>query len=478
MNEILMIPIDRIDHHPENPRLDLGDLKELTASIEQNGIMQNLTVVPYETEEIKEEDKDEYYRKAINRGGECWRWYERAIMKGVVSRYWAVIGNRRLEAAKAAGLHAVPCAISDMGHEEQLATMLQENMQRADLSVYEQAHGIQMMLDLGVEKEELQKITGFSRQTIERRLAVARLPKEETKAAVDAGGFDLLDLIEIEKIEDTDTQKKLLGVKRESLKQEISIAKRTQERQKLVAKYLPKIQDWAKPIKDTDRFGNKYKQVKSIYLEKDPDIKAPEDAGGQKYFYYIPSWGTSVEIYIPVKHEKNVKSDAEIKFEQKQAAAKELNARMKERREAFVSSWQPDQKTEDRLKEKALEWIFGWMPKYTTGFFATYHSWETGLFRRLCGMPMEEGKDDKESLLEEIRRRRIPMGRAYLAWALCGGIATDNRAGYCSPYNGAYQQDEDMDRVYEILHEAGYEETFEEQDWRNGTHDIYIDRIQ
>ena len=39
MNEIVMIPIGQLEHHPENPRKDLGDLTELAESIRKNGIM-------------------------------------------------------------------------------------------------------------------------------------------------------------------------------------------------------------------------------------------------------------------------------------------------------------------------------------------------------------------------------------------------------------------------------------------------------
>ena len=46
MKNIEMIPVGQLYHHPENPRLDLGDLTELAESIRKNGIMQNLTVVP------------------------------------------------------------------------------------------------------------------------------------------------------------------------------------------------------------------------------------------------------------------------------------------------------------------------------------------------------------------------------------------------------------------------------------------------
>ena len=44
-NEIVMIPVDQLMHHPENPRKDLGDLQELSDSIKANGVLQNLTVV-------------------------------------------------------------------------------------------------------------------------------------------------------------------------------------------------------------------------------------------------------------------------------------------------------------------------------------------------------------------------------------------------------------------------------------------------
>ncbi|MBQ8135866.1 MAG: ParB/RepB/Spo0J family partition protein, partial [Clostridia bacterium] len=181
MNSIEMIHIEWLKHHPENPRKDLGDLTELADSIRANGILQNLTVVA-----SNEDPDDDGY-----------------------ARFWVVIGNRRMEAAKLAGLTELPCVLSDMSREEQIATMLQENMQRSDLTVYEQAKGIQMMIDLGFSKDQVSERTGFSKPTIERRLAVASLPDKETKEAV-AYGYDLIDLAEIAKIEDRKTQKELL----------------------------------------------------------------------------------------------------------------------------------------------------------------------------------------------------------------------------------------------------------------------------
>ena len=151
MNNITMIPVEQLQHHPENPRQDLGDLTELTESIRKNGVMQNLTVVPSETE------KD---------------------------RYLVVIGNRRMEAAKEAGLTELPCVISFMNHREQIATMLEENMQRADLTLYEQAQGFQMMMDLGYSVKEIGEKTGFSETTVSRRLKMAELDRKTFQKAV------------------------------------------------------------------------------------------------------------------------------------------------------------------------------------------------------------------------------------------------------------------------------------------------------
>ena len=88
-------------------------------------------------------------------------------------------------------------------------------------------------------------------------------------------------------------------------------------------------------------------------------------------------------------------------------------------------------------------------------------------------MPIEEGRDKEESILDEIERRGIPMGRALLCWMLCGGIKADDRRGYASEYNGNYQKDQDMDDVYEILIAAGYEMDEEEEQWKYGTHPFF-----
>ena len=135
-----MISIDRLYPHPQNPRRDVGDISELTESIRANGVFQNLTVIE---------------------GGA-------GVPKGAEG-YTVIIGHRRLAAAKAAGLTELPCSVVEMDEREQVATMLLENMQRSDLTVYEQAQGFQMMLDLGETEQSIAEKTGFSKATVRHR---------------------------------------------------------------------------------------------------------------------------------------------------------------------------------------------------------------------------------------------------------------------------------------------------------------------
>ena len=180
MNTIEMIPVGQLHHHPDNPRKDLGDLGELTESIRKNGVMQNLTVVRGHMM-----SKAEWIEAARAEGADKQSAAESYDPENamVSDGYMVVIGNRRMEAAKAAGVKEVPCVISDMDHRTQISTMLEENMQRADLTVYEQAQGFQMMMDLGYSAGEIAEKTGFGETTVRRRLKMAELDKAIFKKA-------------------------------------------------------------------------------------------------------------------------------------------------------------------------------------------------------------------------------------------------------------------------------------------------------
>lgn len=177
---IVNIGVEHIHPHPENPRKDLGDLTELAESLKKNGVMQNLTVVPVE---------------------------------GQQGEYYALIGNRRHGAAKLAGLEELPCRIvEDMGRKEQLSAMLEENMQRSDLTIYEQAQGFQLMLDLGETEEQIAEKTGFSKTTIRHRLNIAKLDQKLLKEKENNELFQLTltDLYALEQVENIKTRDKIL----------------------------------------------------------------------------------------------------------------------------------------------------------------------------------------------------------------------------------------------------------------------------
>ncbi|MBQ8624292.1 MAG: ParB/RepB/Spo0J family partition protein [Oscillospiraceae bacterium] len=205
MNGIINLSVELLEPHPQNPRKELGDLTELSESIKENGIMQNLTVVPFENE--------------------------------AGTRYRVIIGHRRLAASKAAGLAEVPCAVVDMDEKTQLSTMLLENIQRSDLTAFEQAQGFQLMIDLGDTVSEVAKRTGFSESTIRKRLKLAELDQDGLKKAID-NQISMSELFKLDKIEDIKERNRLLrdiGTSNFNWQYEKSLKKQE------VAKILPQV---------------------------------------------------------------------------------------------------------------------------------------------------------------------------------------------------------------------------------------------
>ena len=177
MNDIQMIPIAQLKPHPDNPRKDVGDITELIDSIKKNGIMQNLTVVPV-------------YGVPTEQDG---------------TQYYILIGNRRYAAAKEAfGLSGVdlPCqVVKNLSRAEQVSIMLEENMQREDLTIGEQAHGFQMMLDLGETVESIAEKTGFSKTTVKHRIELAKLDEPILDMVTDPEGEFQINLKTLQMLE-------------------------------------------------------------------------------------------------------------------------------------------------------------------------------------------------------------------------------------------------------------------------------------
>lgn len=172
---LVYINTGKIFPHPDNPRKDLGDLTEMAESIKANGILQNLTVVPHI-------DSTEEYEEILERTDLSADFKNYLINTAFDGGYTVLIGHRRLEAAKLAGLNEVPCVVVSMDYKEQIATMLTENVQRVDLSPYEQAQGFrQLSMDLGMSVTAISERTGFSESTVRRRIKIGTLDLETLK---------------------------------------------------------------------------------------------------------------------------------------------------------------------------------------------------------------------------------------------------------------------------------------------------------
>ena len=102
--------------------------------------------------------------------------------------YELVAGERRLRAARMAGLHEVPCIIMELDLEEASFIALVENLQRNDLDFLEEARGIAQLIRLfGLSQEECARRLGKSQSAVANKLRLLRLPEDVLNAMRNAG---------------------------------------------------------------------------------------------------------------------------------------------------------------------------------------------------------------------------------------------------------------------------------------------------
>jgi len=137
-----LLPIDKLDPNPDQPRTEIGDLTELTASIKEKGVLEPLLVKP------------------------------------TLSGRWMIIaGERRWRSAQSAGLEEVPCIEMDVDDAEVAEIALIENMQRKDLTPWEEADGLRALCErFGYTHEEVARKVGKSRSTVTEALSIAAIP--------------------------------------------------------------------------------------------------------------------------------------------------------------------------------------------------------------------------------------------------------------------------------------------------------------
>jgi ParB family transcriptional regulator, chromosome partitioning protein len=138
-----MVPIDQLDPNPNQPRQVMGDLSELMASIAEKGIIEPIIV--------------------RQRG----------------SRFQIVAGERRYQAAVQVGLREIPIVIREVDDNEIIEIALVENIQRKDLTPFEESEALHALAErCGYTHEDMARRLGKSRTAITESLSLNNMPDE------------------------------------------------------------------------------------------------------------------------------------------------------------------------------------------------------------------------------------------------------------------------------------------------------------
>ncbi len=153
VNKVVEIPICSIAPNPAQPRVIFDDyeLSRLAVSIQQNGILQPLTV--------------------------------RRLENGLT--YELIAGERRLRACKLLNMAYVPCIIIETTTKDSAVLAVLENLQRADLNYMEEAYAIKNLIDYyGLTQEETAARLGIAQSTIANKLRLLKLTDDEKALAL------------------------------------------------------------------------------------------------------------------------------------------------------------------------------------------------------------------------------------------------------------------------------------------------------
>jgi ParB family chromosome partitioning protein len=445
MNDIIMLPTAKLFPHPDNPRKDVGDVTELAESIKANGIMQNLTVVPRLNDDTSWDGES----------------------------YTVIIGHRRLAAAKEAGLGELPCTVREMTDVEQIKTMLTENMQRSDLTVYEQAQGFQMMLDMGETVESIAKESGFSKATVRRRVKLLDLDADKFKKS-EARGATLQDYMELDKIEDPELKNRVLdAIGTTNFRDELRKAIDEEKGKQFIADRVADVSKWATEISEAPWDKYEYVRHYSKYgWTKDSAVERPDDADTVSYYYKLGR--QDVTVYKDkVEHQE---TDEDRQRKARAAAAEQRNAELREiserhfmLRQEFISEFGSAKKFAAEIMEYAAKTMIELSEAY--GDDIDYER-----LGELLDFDVDENMDEGivKALYTEAFNRCPEYGLLVTAY-----VATDNDDEKYwdtrwdkGAYIARYEANDNLDAVYNFLVSLGYEMSDEEKAMQNGTHPL------
>src|SRR5262245_33679182 len=138
-----VIDITLLDPNPQQPRRDLGDITDLIASIKEKGLLEPI------------------------------------LVRVTGERYQIIAGERRFHAARAAGLTQIPCIELEVDERGVLEISLIENLQRRDLTPFEEADGIRSLCErFDYTHEKVAAKLGKSRTSVTELLSIGTIPEE------------------------------------------------------------------------------------------------------------------------------------------------------------------------------------------------------------------------------------------------------------------------------------------------------------
>lgn len=421
------IPVAKLRQHPKNVRKTYDDIEELTASVRENGVMQNLTVV--------KDPADPGY-------------------------YLVIIGNRRLMAARAAGLDYLHCNVVEMTEAEQLATMLTENMQRKDLTVVEESNGVQMCLDLGISEKDLQKRTGLSRETIRTRKKIASL--ELTEECKNATVQEYLQVAELKSEEHRAEALELIGT--DDFNWTINELKRREQKEEFREKIKPLLDKNATEMKDSVPYHRIERSWAIVEIEAVKEIEWEE---GAEYVYTMPSYNISVNVYK--LRPQDEEGEAEEEEREREEAQNRKDAWEEGKRKAAVSRATRLQYIKNTFdceqidKKKIIKWLarikFMW------------DSPDFDIYDEVMGVTRDEYEEEltEEEILQDISN----SADTALALIYATLETSPDRGLPTMTGRGEFREDREYQTLYDFMVDFGYKPSKEEWQLLDGTHKVF-----
>jgi ParB family chromosome partitioning protein len=189
-----MIPLSMIEPNSEQPRTNMGNIEELAASIREKGVLEPI------------------------------------LVRSVGSNQYEIIsGERRFRAASLAGLDEIPAIELEADDKETLEIALIENIQRKDLTAFEEAEGFQLLQQkFGYTHEKISQVIGKSRTTITETLLINDIPDRIRAMCREAGIANKSVLVQVARAGSEDAMERVVKrfaageISREDLRKQTS----------------------------------------------------------------------------------------------------------------------------------------------------------------------------------------------------------------------------------------------------------------